>query len=348
MPVSNRSGRFIAMTGEPIDNRIPYPSIVLNPDDPMNQEKLLMDTVNYPWVKIGEIDDTNPLDVHRVDILTVSPAACGEANSDVKELKGNIVMYYQIEPFYQNHRLYIFSRDQIQLNGNYRKTSQLSLCAPLITVADAKSIFGEIPSWWQPPPVDLGPDKDVSLHPCGLQAISVFNDTFIPSYYDDKVVDDLYFDTSAEAITIENDRVIFKNPDPADIPLNEDGKKLSYEWLNRDIFAENIEDPKFINWMRLSVWPSTRKLVGRFSGELALPLKIIIHNRFNVSQWDGEKSIVISKQPYFGSLTEMVSLPFWLLATATLLIVIIFTVKLEVKPRRIGDSSLFGTHAKKR
>lgn len=47
-----------------------------------------------------------------------------------------IYVYYQLDNFYQNHRRYVKSRDNEQLAGKYKETSQLSSCDPIIKVAD--------------------------------------------------------------------------------------------------------------------------------------------------------------------------------------------------------------------
>ncbi len=70
-----------------------------------------------------------------------------------------IFVYYQLDNFYQNHRRYVKSRSDTQLAGTlYTSATDTSIadCAPLIKAENGKV-----------------------LHPCGLIANSLFNDTYV-------------------------------------------------------------------------------------------------------------------------------------------------------------------------
>lgn len=47
-----------------------------------------------------------------------------------------VYVYYQLDHFYQNHRRYVKSRDNAQLNGQYKAVSELSDCEPIMRVGD--------------------------------------------------------------------------------------------------------------------------------------------------------------------------------------------------------------------
>lgn len=68
-----------------------------------------------------------------------------------------VLLYYQLTNFYQNHRRYVSSFDQQQLEGNARDNSSIesSDCEPLDVNDDGKAYY-----------------------PCGLIANSMFNDTY--------------------------------------------------------------------------------------------------------------------------------------------------------------------------
>ncbi len=98
-------------------------------------------------------------------------SACALANSSgvtractvkfdiAAEMKAPIFVYYQLDNFYQNHRRYVKSRSDSQLAGTlYTSSSATGVedCAPKIKAANGKL-----------------------LHPCGLIANSLFNDTFV-------------------------------------------------------------------------------------------------------------------------------------------------------------------------
>lgn len=69
-----------------------------------------------------------------------------------------VLFYYQLTNFYQNHRRYVKSYDQSQLEGNVRSNSTISSsdCDPLTIDAETGKAY----------------------YPCGLIANSLFNDTF--------------------------------------------------------------------------------------------------------------------------------------------------------------------------
>ena len=67
-----------------------------------------------------------------------------------------VYVYYELENFYQNHRRYVKSRDDVQLReGKLLTASDLSDCEPLIQSQNGT--------------------KSPIRHPCGLIAGSFFN-----------------------------------------------------------------------------------------------------------------------------------------------------------------------------
>jgi len=73
-----------------------------------------------------------------------------------EDMEPPVYVYYQLEDFYQNHRRYVKSRDDEQLDGSVKSYSALSDCEPLIRADGNNKI----------------------LHPCGLIANSFFNGAF--------------------------------------------------------------------------------------------------------------------------------------------------------------------------
>ena len=87
-------------------------------------------------------------------------------------IPGPIYVYYQLDNFYQNHRRYVKSRDNQQLNGQYKDSDALSsACDPIVQVKDL----------WENQKINLNKEKMDPMDPaipCGLVAKSYFNDTF--------------------------------------------------------------------------------------------------------------------------------------------------------------------------
>ena len=53
-------------------------------------------------------------------------------NEVTEKISGPIYVYYELGQFYQNHRRYVKSRNDIQLAGNYLNVSDLASCDPII------------------------------------------------------------------------------------------------------------------------------------------------------------------------------------------------------------------------
>ncbi|EHB06815.1 Cell cycle control protein 50A [Heterocephalus glaber] len=75
-------------------------------------------------------------------------------SNNIREIEGNVFMYYGLSNFYQNHRRYVKSRDDSQLNG------------------DSSALLN--------PSKECEPyqrNEDLPIAPCGAIANSMFNDT---------------------------------------------------------------------------------------------------------------------------------------------------------------------------
>lgn len=96
---------------------------------------------------------------------------CEVTFSIEEDINDTVYLYYQLDNFYQNHRRYVKSRDNAQLNGNYKTVDELSNCDPVIKVGDL----------WEYQQYNLNGEKmnlEDPATPCGLVAKSFFNDSF--------------------------------------------------------------------------------------------------------------------------------------------------------------------------
>lgn len=91
-----------------------------------------------------------------------------EIDSDIP---APIYVYYELDNFYQNHRRFVKSRSNEQLMGNNLGVNDLEDCEPVKTVGDLgdgiKSVSGK-----------EFDDPNAAAYPCGLVALSFFNDEF--------------------------------------------------------------------------------------------------------------------------------------------------------------------------
>jgi hypothetical protein len=108
---------------------------------------------------------------HRYDDA-IPPGQSGFVDFQVvSAMKAPVYVYYELSNFYQNHRRYVKSRDDDQLAaGNSVKTGASAYSAN----CDPRSTS----SYTAPD----GTVTEKQLYPCGLVALSVFNDTFVLSH----------------------------------------------------------------------------------------------------------------------------------------------------------------------
>ena len=85
-----------------------------------------------------------------------------------------VYVYYQLDNFYQNHRRYVKSRSNEQLQGEYIEVADLDDCDPIKTNAD----LGRPTAYDGSTDLQSEENKGKPAFPCGLVAKSFFNDTF--------------------------------------------------------------------------------------------------------------------------------------------------------------------------
>jgi hypothetical protein len=196
-------------------------------------------------------------------------------------MEKNIMVYYQLDGFYQNHRRYVKSKSEEQLTGHYISIEEMENkkdCDPIITNAQMgkeKSFNGE----------DLDPDE-VAI-PCGLMAKSYFNDNYTDwTFYMNKENNDIHEPVNVNQLNIARkaDREKYKkNIDP------------SKQWIN-------ITDEHFLVWMRPSPLPNFAKLWGRIERDLPKDskLEVTIQNNYDVTPFNGGKYLVLRTVNQFG------------------------------------------------
>jgi len=97
-------------------------------------------------------------------------------STDAKWATSDVYVYYELSNFYQNHRKYVQSRAAKQLAG----TSMLGIPdkATLMSQSDAKASVSECQNFADVFQDPEDSNRQVYLYPCGLVAVSMFNDTF--------------------------------------------------------------------------------------------------------------------------------------------------------------------------
>lgn len=238
-----------------------------------------------------------------------------------------IYMFYRLTNFYQNHRRYVQSFNEDQLNGKAVSNSTLKDsddCKPLTMNDDKKAYY-----------------------PCGLIANSYFNDTFKSPVLLNPT------DTSRSNVTYKmTDKGIAWSSD------KDRFKKTKYHWsevapppnwaeMYPDGYTEDNPPPdiseweSFQNWMRTAGLPKFSKLALRNDDDTLKvgSYSVDIGYNFPVTEYDGTKSLVISTRTVIGGKNPFLGIAYLVVAGICFLLGILFLIKHLIKPRKLGDHS---------
>ncbi|XP_020641510.1 cell cycle control protein 50A [Pogona vitticeps] len=223
-----------------------------------------------------------------------TPCQCTIRFTLDQPFESNVFMYYGLSNFYQNHRRYVKSRDDSQLNGDNTSLFNPSKeCEPYRT-SDEKPIA-----------------------PCGAIANSMFNDTLKLFRIDRNQSDPIPIALTKRGIAWWTDKnVKFRNPSGAsgNLTILFQGTAKPVNWP-QPVYMLDTSDPEnngfinedFIVWMRTAALPTFRKLyrlierkdnlrptlpAGNYSLEIAY--------NYPVHSFDGRKRMILSTISWMG------------------------------------------------
>lgn len=170
-----------------------------------------------------------------------------------EDFKGTVYMYYGLTNFYQNHRRYVKSRDDIQLLGNLNPSQVASECEPYHENAEK-----------------------IPVAPCGAIANSMFSDVLtIIRKFDNGSMNDVPLRRKGIAWPSDK-KTKFNNPViPAGKTLKDafrgfakprNWTKNIYE-LDTDLDNNGFLNEDLIVWMRTAALPNFRKLYRIINNE---------------------------------------------------------------------------------
>lgn len=254
------------------------------------------------------------------DDICTSQQSCNVPIEVTKEMEPPIMIYYQIDNFYQNHRRYVKSKSEAQLNGKYQELSVIKAsgdCDPVVTNGEMgknRSVSG----------LHLN-ENDVAI-PCGLIAKSFFNDTFKLYHGRSPTNDSKLINISYDNIAWEADKKLkYKN-----IQNPPNGKKWDdIQWLD-------MEKENFIVWMRLAGLPNFRKLYGRIIDTKLEKgnYTFVVDNKFEVSAFSGKKYIVVSTVNAFGGKNTFLGISYIVAGVVFIMLAVIFLVGYQIHNRK--------------
>jgi hypothetical protein len=267
--------------------------------------------------------------VYSNDIVEVSKSyesTCGLSNSCPvelvisKDMKAPIMVYYQLNNFYQNHRRYVKSKSNSQLKGEIVSADDLRSsndCDPIYTMADLGknySVGGNLLS-----------TTDVA-NPCGLIAKSLFTDRYMLT------------DNNNVTIPIDESNIAWESDRKLKYgrPIDPTGKDPNY-W--KKIQWTDVMDEHFMVWMRPAGLPNFRKLWGRVNQNLtAGTYRIWVNSTYDVSQFKGEKIIVMSTVNSFGGKNSFLGTSYIVVGSICIIMAIAFVIGYKIHNSQKKDN----------
>lgn len=250
-------------------------------------------TIDYTDCHSIKADQTN----QTCSSILPEPCKCKLDFKLEQDFRKDIYVYYGLSNFYQNHRRYVKSRDDVQLLGNPKTVS--SECYPFAEAID---------------PVD---NKKKPIAPCGAIANSKFSDTFELQInkFNNKTQN---IRLQKEGIAWSSDkRIRFQNPHVKTTlaaafegtvkPIN--WKKPVYELDKNSKDNNGFQNEDLIIWMRTAALPTFRKLFGIVATDTLekgiehLPrgeYSVIIDYSYPVTMFNGRKRFILSNTSWLG------------------------------------------------
>ncbi|KAL4431552.1 hypothetical protein ABPG74_017257 [Tetrahymena malaccensis] len=225
----------------------------------------------------------------------VAPAICTIQFTVTEDMESPVFVYYELTNFYQNHRRYVKSKSVVQLQGDSVSYSDVSNCEPIIYYSDLRK-YRYVPSNLK--------DGDYAW-PCGLIAASLFNDTYT------------LLDPSNNHVPISSTNIAW----PSDKSTKYKNKDMTIQWTN-------VEDERFMVWMRTAALPDFRKLWGRIDQKVpAGTYTVQIANNYPVDSFDGTKSFVLSTANAFGGRNSFLGISYLVMGIICFIILLVFIFK---------------------
>ena len=242
---------------------------------------------------------------HRYDEECTGQTTCTIKLKVEKNMEKNIMVYYQLDGFYQNHRRYVKSKSDDQLNGkdiSFEAMKDSQDCDPVITnkeMGKTESITGATLA-----------ENDVAI-PCGLIAKSFFDDKF----HDWKIIDS-FGDISN--LKVDETNIAWK----ADKELKYKNVDKARQWID-------MTDEHFIVWMRPAGLPNFRKLWGRITDtdlKAGSQIEVTIDNKFDVSSFNGKKYLILSTVNAFGGKNSFLGISYIVLGGISIILAVVFVI----------------------
>ena len=219
-----------------------------------------------------------------------------------EKMEAPIAVYYEIHNFYQNHRRYVMSRsnEQMEDKKDFKDKSDVGSCKSAQTIKEMK-YKGETGN----NDIFKADNDDKIAYPCGLIAKSYkyFNESFTLKKENDEI------QINEHNIAWKKDKELFKDLS---------SPQHSVQW-------QSLNDEHFIVWMRPSPFPDFRKLYGRINtnlekGNYTLNIERTYSNIGPKNKI--EKSFVLTTLNKFGGKNYFLSITYIVFGSICILLII--------------------------
>ncbi|ETW00916.1 hypothetical protein H310_06574 [Aphanomyces invadans] len=279
-----------------------------------------------------------------------------------EDMKAPIMVYYQLDNFYQNHRRYVQSRSDAQLRAQPLSSPPTTCDGANETTEFKYNSIDDLPA--------TAVRQKYKLNPCGLIANSLFNDIFwvhsvsLPTgqylnqtdvYAGNTTVvnlmdqSDLAWKSDLETKfnnydTLEDDNLyLWQNPKYRWIIPSKVGQEpiLNKTAWTKPTTHYGVETERFVLWMRTAGLPNFRKKYGRINTDLpkGTVLRFLISSNFPVQSFEGRKSLVISTLSWYGGQNAFLGLAYIVVGGICILLSLFFFIKHKLSPRKLGDTN---------
>ncbi|OQR95099.1 protein kinase [Achlya hypogyna] len=266
-------------------------------------------------------------------------------------------LFYELDPFYQNHRRLVASQQPSQLLDIWTQDSYgTTECEPLIS-ATSDVCFGSVCN---------GTVRERELYPCGLVANTMFNDIFwlhsgsVPSGVSLGHSDMnsqgiartfLTFNVVNPTLTLDlgtylpiwnnpNFSRIIPAPGAANPPIITADYTNSTAWTTTQPPGVGLENEWFRVWIDIAATPSVRKLYGRIDkSKLLQGTTLTFAVQSNFFAHEGTKAIVLAELGWFGSENRPLGVAFIVTGSLCAFAGLVFLVRALRNPRKLGDVS---------
>ncbi|KAH9286093.1 Cell cycle control protein 50A [Echinococcus granulosus] len=237
------------------------------------------------------------------------------------DLQGPLYVFYGLTNFFQNHRRYVMSRDDEQLNGKPITVPSVD-CEPYrYNVVD-------------------GVKKIIA--PCGAIANSLFNDTFTLRLVQKENKSSVLVEFSMDNIAWKSDRdVKFGRPASWDNTT----KPINWPKPVQNISANAYSGfSQLLVWMRTAALPNFRKnyadIIHKGAFANGLPAgyyEVDVDYSYPVTQFSGTKRFIISQASWLGGRNPTLGIAYIVVGCIHVVLAVIFTgIHFHLRRRRRG------------